>query len=66
MDATRIQAKSYREHCELLEATRDKDLERPLQILRSHIDRKEGNYWSEGEKAAAKAIAWPRLSCIKA
>lgn len=49
--------KSYREHCALLEAIRDKNLERALQILRSHIDRKEGNYWSEGEQAGTKAIA---------
>lgn len=40
-------AKSYREHQELVEAVKARDLDLALSILRSHIDRKEGSYWIE-------------------
>lgn len=40
-------AKSYREHQELVEAVKSRDLDLALNILRSHIDRKEGSYWIE-------------------
>jgi len=40
-------SKSYREHIELAEAVKKRDVERAMQILKSHIDRKEGSYWSQ-------------------
>ncbi len=39
-------SKSYQEHLAIVEAVKNKDEERALDILRSHIDRKEGSYWS--------------------
>lgn len=40
-------AKSYREHIELTDAVKRRDLDEALEILKSHIDRKEGSYWNE-------------------
>jgi len=40
-------AKSYREHLEILDAVRQRNLETSLRILEGHIDRKEGSYWQE-------------------
>jgi len=40
-------AKSYREHMELVECVREGDVSRALEILKLHIDRKEGSYWSD-------------------
>lgn len=40
-------AKSYREHVELVEAVKQRDIQKALQILRAHIDRKEGSYWND-------------------
>nr|WP_321523891.1 GntR family transcriptional regulator [uncultured Cohaesibacter sp.] len=37
--------KSYKEHCEMVEAVKLKDLEQSLTILGKHIDRKQGSYW---------------------
>ena len=39
--------KSFREHVDLTQAVRDRDVPRALEILRAHIDRKEGSYWSD-------------------
>lgn len=39
--------KSYREHQALCTAVGNRDLKGALNILASHIDRKEGNYWSK-------------------
>lgn len=39
--------KSYQEHQALCAAVKDRDLQLALKILASHIDRKEGNYWSK-------------------
>ncbi|WP_422377660.1 GntR family transcriptional regulator [Roseibium sp.] len=44
-------AKSYREHIELTEAVKNRDVERAMEILKSHIDRKEGSYWSQATVA---------------
>lgn len=38
--------KSFREHLELAELARAGDIDRALTVLKSHIDRKEGSYWS--------------------
>lgn len=46
-------AKSFREHQELVEAVKSRDLETALEILQSHIDRKEGSYWSEATDKAS-------------
>ncbi len=40
-------AKSYREHVELTQCVKQKDVPRALEILKLHIDRKEGSYWSD-------------------
>ncbi len=40
-------AKSYREHIELLQCVRDGDVPQALDVLKLHIDRKEGSYWSD-------------------
>ncbi|GAB5463210.1 GntR family transcriptional regulator [Hoeflea alexandrii] len=40
-------AKSFREHFELLEAVKERDAQKALEILTAHIDRKEGSYWSD-------------------
>ncbi len=40
-------AKSFREHGEMVEAVKDRDTDKALKILKSHIDRKEGSYWIE-------------------
>ncbi len=40
-------AKSYREHIELLQCVRDGDVPQALEVLKLHIDRKEGSYWSD-------------------
>ena len=40
-------AKSYREHGEMVEAVKERDTDKALKILKSHIDRKEGSYWIE-------------------
>ena len=39
--------KSFREHIDLTEAVRARDTERALDILKRHIDRKEGSYWRD-------------------
>ncbi|MDE4306174.1 GntR family transcriptional regulator [Phaeobacter gallaeciensis] len=39
-------AKSYREHQDLVKAVKNLDIPAALAILREHIDRKEGSYWS--------------------
>lgn len=44
-------AKSYREHIELTEAVKNRDVEKAMEILKSHIDRKEGSYWSQATVA---------------
>ncbi|NQZ32392.1 MAG: GntR family transcriptional regulator [Oceanospirillaceae bacterium] len=38
--------KSYREHLNILTAVKDRNIDLALSTLRSHIDRKEGTYWS--------------------
>lgn len=38
-------AKSFREHCEMLETVKNRDVEKALRILEAHIGRKEGSYW---------------------
>lgn len=43
-------AKSYREHLEILDAVRSRNTEQALDILRSHIDRKEGSYWQDATR----------------
>jgi DNA-binding GntR family transcriptional regulator len=40
-------AKSYREHIELLQFVRDGNVPQALEVLKLHIDRKEGSYWSD-------------------
>ncbi len=40
-------AKSHREHIELLQFVRDGDVPQALDVLKLHIDRKEGSYWSD-------------------
>lgn len=40
-------AKSFREHIELVEAVKERDTRKALEILTAHIDRKEGSYWSD-------------------
>ena len=40
-------AKSYAEHLQLVDAVKVSDTKTALEILRLHIDRKEGSYWSE-------------------
>ncbi|PSL21147.1 GntR family transcriptional regulator [Shimia abyssi] len=40
-------AKSFREHCELTDAVLEQDAHKALNILKYHIDRKEGSYWIE-------------------
>ncbi|MBO9451165.1 GntR family transcriptional regulator [Tropicibacter sp. R16_0] len=39
--------KSYLEHIALVDAVRNRDTATALEILKSHIDRKEGSYWSD-------------------
>lgn len=39
--------KSFREHIELNAAVKDRDVAKALEILRAHIDRKEGSYWND-------------------
>jgi len=39
-------AKSFREHMQITKAVKESDLPAALNILRTHIDRKEGSYWS--------------------
>ncbi|WP_436641144.1 GntR family transcriptional regulator [Microbaculum sp. FT89] len=43
-------AKSYREHLDLVEAVKDRDTDRALEILKLHIDRKEGSYWNDATR----------------
>lgn len=38
--------KSYNEHLAILEAVKARDCDKALVVLKSHIDRKEGAYWS--------------------
>lgn len=40
-------SKSYAEHLQLLDTVENREIESALKILRLHIDRKEGSYWSE-------------------
>ncbi|NOD35632.1 MULTISPECIES: GntR family transcriptional regulator [unclassified Ruegeria] len=40
-------AKSYREHIELLQCVENGDVSKALDVLKLHIDRKEGSYWSD-------------------
>lgn len=50
-------SKSSREHIELVEAVKECDVAKALAILKSHINRKEGSYWSdatEGTNAQKK------------
>nr|WP_321442524.1 GntR family transcriptional regulator [uncultured Cohaesibacter sp.] len=42
--------KSYLEHQAITEAVKSKDTEKALDILRNHIDRKEGSYWKQATK----------------
>ncbi|WP_319529607.1 GntR family transcriptional regulator [uncultured Cohaesibacter sp.] len=37
--------KSFREHCEMVDAVKKRDVELALNILSMHIDRIEGSYW---------------------
>jgi len=46
-------AKSYREHLELVEAVKGRDIDRALEILKWHIDRKEGSYWNDATSVPA-------------
>ena len=50
--------KSYREHIELLDAVSARDTKTALGILKSHIDRKEGSYWSD---ATAEGSAYANV-----
>ena len=43
--------KSYAEHLLLVDAVKQRDTDAALRVLRSHIDRKEGSYWSEATKS---------------
>lgn len=43
--------KSYNEHIAFVDAVKNRDLDKALEILRSHIDRKEGSYWSDATAA---------------
>lgn len=47
-------AKSYAEHLQLVDAVKVSDTETALNILRLHIDRKEGSYWSEATQESSK------------
>ena len=38
-------AKSFREHAELVQCVRQCDVSKALDVLKLHIDRKEGSYW---------------------
>lgn len=40
-------AKSYREHKELVQCVKDGDVSKALEVLKLHIDRKEGSYWDD-------------------
>ena len=40
-------AKSFREHVELVQTVLEGDALKALEILKLHIDRKEGSYWSD-------------------
>ncbi|WP_170336168.1 GntR family transcriptional regulator [Ruegeria arenilitoris] len=40
-------AKSFREHIELVQCVEQGDIAKALDILKLHIDRKEGSYWSD-------------------
>lgn len=53
-------AKSFVDHLDLCAAVGDKDLTSAVAILRSHIDRKEGNYWREADQAARPIKGWRR------
>lgn len=48
-------AKSYREHIDIVDAVKKRDLPKALGILRAHIDRKEGSYWSDATEGAIAA-----------
>ena len=45
--------KSYKEHCEMAEAVKLKNVEQSLAILGRHIDRKQGSYWKEATHSLA-------------
>ena len=47
-------AKSYAEHLQLVDAVKARDTETALRILRLHIDRKEGSYWSEATQESSE------------
>ena len=51
-------AKSFREHKDLVKAVDDRDIGRALEILKSHIDRKEGSYWND-------ATTRPELNAVE-
>lgn len=40
-------AKSYREHIELVQCVEEGNIQKALDVLKLHIDRKEGSYWSD-------------------
>ncbi|MBO9446951.1 GntR family transcriptional regulator [Ruegeria sp. R14_0] len=40
-------AKSYREHIELVQCVEDRNVTKALDVLKLHIDRKEGSYWDD-------------------
>lgn len=39
-------AKSYREHCEMVELVENNQLDETVELLVAHIGRKEGSYWN--------------------
>ncbi|SLN40169.1 GntR family transcriptional regulator [Ruegeria meonggei] len=47
-------AKSYIEHVQMVDAVERRDAESALEILRSHIDRKEGSYWNDATVGVIK------------
>ena len=47
-------AKSYAEHLQLVDAVKVSDTKTALEILRLHIDRKEGSYWSEATQKSSE------------
>lgn len=53
--------KSMREHVEIAEAIRDRDLERAVRILVRHIARKEGSYWEHLDPENPTRLEHPPL-----
>lgn len=43
--------KSYREHQAIVDAVASEDTPKALEILRNHIDRKEGSYWKQATRS---------------